>query len=279
MAVCSGLILAVAVLPSLDAMAASRASGTTVPAPGPRIALYGDSLVSEAGPEFAALGQLSGASVRVHTFPGTSPCDYFSSMTAAVQGWHPTVALLAFSGNTFTACDDGVQVGTPPYYAKYKDEIRTAISIFRSVGAKVILVGLPADASARLTRNARALNQLYRSIAQASTGVTFDDAGRAVTTKGRFTWRLPCLSGEPCTGPHGTNTVRAPDGVHFCPVEKAAAAGIIGPCPVYSSGAYRYALAMVGALSVLPGGHGSMAPCPGCPSATRSPPISATSSG
>ena len=55
MAVCSGLILAVAVLPSLDAMAASRASGTTVPAPGPRIALYGDSLVSEAGPEFAAL--------------------------------------------------------------------------------------------------------------------------------------------------------------------------------------------------------------------------------
>ena len=245
MAVCSGLILAVAVLPSLDAMAASRASGTTVPAPGPRIALYGDSLVSEAGPEFAALGQLSGASVRVHTFPGTSPCDYFSSMTAAVQGWHPTVALLAFSGNTFTACDDGVQAGTPSYYAKYKDEIRTAISIFRSVGAKVILVGLPADASARLTRNGRALNQLYRSLAQASPGVTFDDAGRAVTTKGRFTWRLPCLSGEPCTGPHGTNIVRAPDGVHFCPNGKTTPIRGLEYCDVYASGAFRFAAAML----------------------------------
>ena len=129
--------------------------------------------------------------------------------------------VLEFLGDVFTSCNGGVAVGTAPYYAVYKDEIRTAISIFRSVGASVVLIGQPADSTARLTRNGSALNQLYRSIAKATTGVTYDDAGQAVMAKGRFTWTLPCLSGEPCTGPHGTNIVRAPDGIHFCPNGKS----------------------------------------------------------
>lgn len=92
----------------------------------PRIVVYGDSLVSEAGQDFAFLAARSGASVQVHTFPGTSPCDYFGSMAQVARDWQPTVAVLLFSGDVFTACNGGVQVGTAQYYAKYRDEIRTA---------------------------------------------------------------------------------------------------------------------------------------------------------
>ncbi len=210
----------------------------------PRVALYGDSLVSEVGQDFAFLATRAGASVQVHAFPGVSPCDYFTSMTAVAREWRPTIAVLLFTGDVFTACNGGVQVGTAPYFAKYKEETRTAISIFRSVDADVVLIGQPADSTARLTKNGTALNRLYRSIAEATPGVRYDDAGQAVMAKGRFTWTLPCLSRQPCTGPHGTNVVRAPDGVHFCPNGKTTLQQGFEQCDVYSSGAFRLASAM-----------------------------------
>ncbi len=221
-----------------------QAMGLPPPA-APRIVLYGDSLVSEAGQDFAFLGELSGATVRVHTFPGTAPCDFFATMAAVAQDWHPTVAMLAFSGDAFTPCMGGVQLATPQYYAKYRDDTQTAISILRSLGARVILVGLPADASASLSQNSSALNQIYQSLTKTNSGVTYDDAGQAVTARGRFTWTLPCLSGEPCTGPDGTNIVRAPDGVHFCPNGETTLIAGLEDCDVYSSGAFRFASAML----------------------------------
>jgi hypothetical protein len=256
-AVCLGVILMVAAMPSLQAMglepnrpiietAPAQRSGPQPPRSRlPRIALYGDSLVSESGQDFVSLATLSGASVQVHSFPGVSTCDYFTSMAAVSQGWHPTVAILAFTGDTFTACMDGVQMGTSQYFTKLRDDTKTAILIFRSVGAKVMLVSLPADASAVLTQNASAINQIYRSLAKAYPGVTLDDAGQAVMAKGRFTWTLPCLPGEPCTGPDRTNIVRAPDGAHFCPSGKASPVNGFEQCDVYSSGAFRFAAAML----------------------------------
>ncbi len=227
-------------------MATTHGSVPALPAPrAPRIVLYGDSLVSEAGQDFAFLTELSGASVQVHTFPGTAPCDFFASMAADAQDWQPSVAMLAFSGDAFTPCMGGVQIGTSQYYIKYKDDTQTAISIFRSVGAKVILVGLPADASASLSQNSSGLNQIYPSLTKNNPGVTYDDAGQAVTASGRFTWTLPCLSGEPCTGPDGTNIVRAPDGVHFCPNGETTLIAGFEKCDVYSSGAFRFASAML----------------------------------
>ena len=111
--------------------------------------------------------------------------------------------------------------------------------------AKVILVGLPADASASLSQNSSGLNQIYQSLTKNNPGVTYDDAGQAVTASGPFTWTLPCLSGEPCTGPDGTNIVRAPDGVHFCPNGETTLIAGFEKCDVYSSGAFRFASAML----------------------------------
>ena len=246
-----GAILMMAAMPSLPAPGLepnNRPLTETASYRGsaqPRIALYGDSLVSEAGQDFASMATFAGASVQVHTFPGVSPCDYFSSMNTVAREWHPTVAVLLFTGDVFTACNGGVQVGTSRYFATYKDETRTAISIFRAVGADVVLIGQPAASSAKLTRNGAALNRIYRSIARATPGVRYGDAGQAVMAKGRFVWALPCLSGQPCTGPRGTNIVRSPDGVHFCPNGKTILDRGLEDCDVYSSGAYRFASAML----------------------------------
>jgi hypothetical protein len=217
-----------------------------LPPPGPpRIALYGDSLVSESAQDFEFLAGLSGASVEVRTFPGTATCDYLADMAADAQDWQPTAAVLAFSGDNFTPCMAGYPLGSPQYFAKYTADTQTAISIFRSVGTKVILVGLPLDASASLSQNVSALNQIYQSLAASNVGVTYDDAGQAVMANGQFTWTLPCLAGEPCTGPVGTNVVRAPDGVHFCPDGNTTLVGGLEECDVYSSGAFRFAAAML----------------------------------
>ena len=133
-----------------------------LPPPGPpRIALYGDSLASEAGQDFAFLATDAGASVRVRTFPGAATCDFLSPIAADAEEWQPTAAVLAFSGDNFTPCMAGEKLGTPQYFAKYESDTQAAISIFRSVGTKVILVGLPLTTSTSLSENVSALNQIF----------------------------------------------------------------------------------------------------------------------
>ena len=219
----------------------------------PRIALYGDSLASEAGQDFAYLAGAAGAPVLIRTFPGVAICDDLATMAADARSWHPTVAVLAFSGDAFTPCMAGYPLGSPAYFAKYVKDAETAVAIFGSVGARVVLVGLPLDASAGGSRNVTTLNHNYESLATGNGDVTYDDAGQAVLAAGRFTRTLPCLPFEPCTGPAGTNIVRAPDGVHFCPTGRATLVGYFEECDVYSSGAFRFASAMLGPALAPPG--------------------------
>jgi hypothetical protein len=216
-----------------------------LPPPGPpRVALFGDSLASEAGQDFQSLASDAGASVQVLTYPGTATCDWFAKMAANAQAFQPTAVVLAFSGDAFSPCMAGYQLGTAPYYAKYRSDTQTAISIFRSIGTKVVLVGLPLDESPGESANVTGLNQMYQSLAADNIGVTYDDAGQAVLANGQFTFTLPCLKGEPCTGPSGTNMVRAPDGIHFCPDGNTTLMAYFEQCDVYSSGAFRFATAM-----------------------------------
>ena len=80
--------------------------------------------------------------------------------------------------------------------------------------------------------------------------MTYVNAAAAVESpSGGFTWQLPCLSIEPSCGPNGLNTVRSPDGIHFCPDGIPATAGVTGPCDEYSPGAFRFALAIMGAVT------------------------------
>jgi hypothetical protein len=218
-----------------------------LPPPGPpRIALYGDSLGMEAGPYFTYLAGQAGASTLVRTYGGLSPCDFLSDMATDAASWQPTAVVLEFSGDNFTPCMDGDPIGSQQYYAKYQSDLQSAIDIFRPAGTEVFIVGLPYDESAGLNQNVTKLNQLYASVASANSGVTYVDAGQSVMAKGAFAWSLPCLPYEPCTGTAGTNIVRSPDGVHFCPTGDTTLERYFEICNVYSSGAFRFAAAMLG---------------------------------
>jgi hypothetical protein len=211
-----------------------------------RIAFYGDSLGMEAGKNFSDLAQADGASALVRAYPGTAVCDFLAKMATDSASWQPTAVVLVFSGDNFTPCMAGYPIGSPQYYAKYQTDIQTAIDLFRPHGTQVFLIGLPYDASSNANQNIANMNQLFASVAATNTGVTYVDAGQAVMANGAFTWTLPCLPGEPCTGPSGTNLVRAPDGAHFCPSGMDTFEGYFAVCSVYSSGEFRFASAMLG---------------------------------
>jgi hypothetical protein len=210
--------------------------------------LFGDSLGYQAEPYLDLfLGETGKYTVSNNTFGGTATCDWLSRMAAAAAE-HPWAAILVFSGNAFTPCMDGVALRSPAYYDLYTTDTEQAIGIFSAVGAHVFLVGTPIDESS--VAGWDRLDDLYQQLAEADPlAVTYVDAGAAVESpSGRFTWELPCLSIEPSCGPNGTNVVRSPDGIHFCPDGTPATLGVTGPCDEYSPGAFRFSLAVSNAL-------------------------------
>jgi hypothetical protein len=165
---------------------------------------------------------------------------------------HPQVAVLEFSGNTFTSCMGGCSEGSTAAITRYCGDTTEAINLFLAVGTHVFLDGSPIDYSQWVThdRHWNDLNSALSALAARYPGrVSYVDAGRAVEGPGHsFTWTLPCLSFEPCTGPVvsglRTNIVRSSDGVHFCPANSGNSQGQVAPCDVFSSGAFRFAMAM-----------------------------------
>jgi hypothetical protein len=86
-------------------------------------------------------------------------------------------------------------------------------------------------------------------LAHQNPAVRYVDAAAAVESNARYTDYLPCLAGKPCldTDPatgQKADRVRAPDGVHFCPDDLPATAGVTAQCDRWSSGAWRYGGAM-----------------------------------
>ena len=120
------------------------------------------------------------------------------------------------------------------------------------MGVHVYLVGTPIDQSS--VAGWDRLDDIYRQMAEANPhAVTYVDAGTAVESRsGGFTRQLPCMSIEPSCGTNGTNVVRSPDGIHFCPDGTPATRGVTGPCDEYSPGAFRFALAIVSAVTQYP---------------------------
>jgi hypothetical protein len=222
------------------------------------VALFGDSLSWEAQPYYDEL--IHADKENAHTYDshgGTAICDWFTRMHEVESQYHPKSVQLEFSGNNLTPCMEGLELYSQQYYEKYKADTLTAIDIFVSDGAHVYLIGAPITRAQQGVPDWQTLNMQYASIASAEPGhVTYVDAGTAVEDPGHaYTDTLPCLAHEQCNGPIvngiASNVVRSADGVHFCPTEEGNDAGVIGGCSVYSSGAYRYAEAMVDALATV----------------------------
>lgn len=230
-----------------------RASTSTTVLRVPAVGIFGDSLAWEAEPYFRRLIGASGErTLEFLAIGGTAPCDLQAVMDLAARSREISVAVLAFGGNALTPCMSGATASTTAKVERYRRDVGAAVATFKANGVPVVLVAPPisrADYEAR-NREAEAIGALYtQMVAEDPTWLSFVDAGAAVEGKGgRYTRTLPCLRDEPCLGTlvngQPSNVVRSPDGVHFCPVRSGDAAGQVDRCPVYSSGAYRYALAL-----------------------------------
>lgn len=207
-----------------------------------RIVVVGDSLADESAPviDFITPDQ---PVIRKH-MGGTAPCDWTS---ADLEATPTSVVVITFTGNNMTPCmldESGQGLTGQRLVDKYRADVALLVEHARAAGAWVVLVG-QAEHSPRLESQVGGLNAAYRDLADRLPMVAFVDAGAAVEAPdGSYTDRLPCTeldvaNGADCTG--GTTAVRG-DGLHFCPVVGAR------PCPVWSSGAVRYAMAIVTAV-------------------------------
>ena len=94
-----------------------------------------------------------------------------------------------------------------------------------------------------------AVASVWRRIVRRWDNAKLIDAARVATDKGRCAEFLPCLDDEPCTAVDPDTgepaaIVRAPDGTHFCPDGQPAVNGVTQACPVWASGAWRFARAI-----------------------------------
>jgi hypothetical protein len=225
----------------------------------PLVILYGDSLADEAVDSFiAAFAAQPGVQVITRTAGGTAICDFLGDMRKDAAMLAPGAVVIEFSGNALTNCMkslDGQRLSGDAYWDRYHTDAQTAIDIFTATGTRVIFAGSPISRAqeANADFNGGKVNSMYAQLADEQDGVEYVDAGAAVLDNGRWTSSLPCLPGEPCTGGvdgvgRAVNLLRSPvnidGGGHFCPVTKVVKAGVLEPCPVWSSGAYRYATAM-----------------------------------
>jgi hypothetical protein len=233
-----------------------RAQGPNLPSGVPgrdrpaRVVLYGDSLAEDASAFFRnALTAHGRAQVQTRTLPGTAICDWFKDMSKTTDNFRPDAVVVEFSGNNLTPCLRDSTTGAEPTGAalveRYRADADKATQIVSRHGATVYWVGGPADRSPALSAQATSIRALYQSLPARFVTARFVDAGTAVLEGGvSYTDYLPCLPNEPCTGPtiggKRMNQVRAPDGVHFCPVVVTARRA----CPVWSSGAFRFGTAM-----------------------------------
>ncbi len=218
------------------------------------VMLWGDSLAFESQEYF--LARFEGSErvrANARTFGGTATCDFLADMTAVARSTELDIAVLEFSGNSFTPCMTdaaGARYQDQGLLTKYEYDTRRAISVLTRSGTRVYLADSPVNRDEVVGGIGARLRALYASIAAEYDNVEYVAAGAAVLTDGRFVETQPCLSFEGAAHGcvDGRISVRAPDGAHFCPGSGPAMAGVTSVCPRWSSGAYRYADAMAQAV-------------------------------
>ncbi len=209
--------------------------------PRPRVIVYGDSLVWESSREITQWASARGWDVTIHQRFGGAPCSLFSQMQAD-RATRPKEVILSFAGNSsYLEPCVGADID-----ASYRAQMRRVKQIWTGSGTEVTWAQVPVVPAVESGPAQAAMrDESYRQ------GLKVIDAGRDVTPDGRYHWTLPCMAGERCIGyqlnasvPRGRNIVRANDKTHFCP----GGGHGLDPCGTYSSGSWRFARALTGAL-------------------------------
>ena len=229
----------------------------------PVIVVYGDSLTDES--QLQIMSSTTAAEPDAHVIVrarrGTAICDWFDSMRqdAALRA---DVVVLEFAGNVFTTCMVGRADSRKELVASYGEDAARAVDIIRDGrrDTSIVFAATPRGSTRPLTTGPNPLDAAYRAVASRNHGVTFDrsperalaENGSSLGTRSALPASMPCLAGErgrsDCVD--GRIEVRAPGGMHLCPVEQA----VSGPCSVYSSGVVRFGDAVASAaLAALAG--------------------------
>jgi hypothetical protein len=179
-------------------------------------------------------------------YPGTALCDWFPEIDKLSTRNPPDVVVLQFFGNHSTKCI----ATSPDFVAQYGRDLRTAIAQLLALGVKGIVVD--AGPTTPIATWRPSLIATYRHVIASFHSKDILYAGSAdfavESPTGGFVTTLQCLPVEvkyhKCFA-GSMITVRATDKVHFCPTTQVSK---IGPCPVYASGAYRFAHGLAGAV-------------------------------
>jgi hypothetical protein len=239
-------VIGLVLLAGLAVLLAAAAASDPEPAPPRRLALFGDSLTSEASAYWDAFMDATPGWERTRlSLAGTAMCDWLDKMEKSSAEFHPDVVGLEFVGNDILPCmrnDDGSQLTNDEYLRRWRRDTRRAIETF-DPRTTIYLIGPPA-----MGEPDDRVHDIFQEFAREYPNTRFVDGGRIVSPNRRFVEHLPCLEREPCTGPvidgERTNVVRAIDKVHFCPDPDSYGR----KCPVYSPGAYRFAITLYEAL-------------------------------
>ena len=225
--------------------------------PSPRVFVYGDSLVVQSEPYLDAVGRSLGMTVEPRAFGGIAPCDALDWLARDLRKSSPDVVVFAFSGNSLTDCmrlPDGALAEGDDVLVRYQQDIELAVTIATNAGAPFVLASPPASNAD--PDSWQGIDAMYREIAAAHAPYAYYvDAGLDIAPSGEFAPVQRCLPFEmriaptrdACDSSDNTISVRAGDGVHFCGDVTTASPGT---CSSYSSGAVRYAIALVSAAKL-----------------------------
>jgi hypothetical protein len=186
--------------------------------------------------------------------PGAALCDYRDTIVAAIERRTFDVIAMEFSGNGFTECAKGPGGGFLEHEAllsRYRFDAEAVASAADHEPVVLIWVGAPSPwivgpdtdvRNAMIESVYRPLADKHRNTISYAHLAVYSEMGMPVRSKS-------CLAeDETCTD--GYVVVRSPDGVHFCPAPESNPSK---PCPVWSSGAYRYGAAIAASISGLYG--------------------------
>ena len=233
-------------------MLAGAVRSDAAAAPRQRVLFFGDSLSFEAGPYVQHDFDPRATDVVLHLYPGTALCDWLPQIDALTRRTAPDVVVLQFIGNHATHCI----ASTPNFVAQYGRDLRTAITQLRSVGVRDIVVD--AGPVTPIATWWPSLVATYRNVVTSfhSRDIIYAAAADAAVEgqRGNFVPTLVCLPVEVRYARCDAGAqikVRSHDRVHFCPVPLPLAGTKLVACPVYASGAYRFAKGLAKAVWTL----------------------------
>ncbi len=246
------LVLTVAVIATMWGTVGT--AHATLPKP-PRIYVYGDSLMQEAKAYISMTGLTGGIKADI----GRSPCDYLYSLSGYGMGRElPTTKLVVIetAANSSSACmlEPGstkvhIPIGSPEWEAKYRSDLDGIFAVVQRINpqTRVVLLDPPPmdpsqPASAiRSDLHDTVLPLVAQDIAASYPMASIVGDARDAVGGDTFMQRMPCLPDETATmgcGTDGQITVRAPDGLHFCPTGLGSNRY---PCSLpYNPGARRF---------------------------------------